>query len=103
MLSELKRTRLALIEEFIPDPLDQIPLGLNDTKQFAKSPNIVTIILSHLDHRIQPNLCLHTVLLNVDMYRLARRTFVGIKEKPETAFLKDGWHNASRWPRSVHF
>jgi hypothetical protein len=96
MLSELNRTRLAINEEFIPFPLDQTPIVPNDIEQFTKSPSIVTIIVSHLDRRIQPKLCFHTVLLNVDMYWFTWRTFVGIKEKPETAFSKDGWHNASQ-------
>jgi len=94
-LSESNSTRLAINEEFIPFPLDQTPIVPNDIKQFTKSPSIVTIIVSDLNYRIQPKLCFHTVLLSVGMYRLARRAFVGIKEKLETAFSKDDWHNAS--------
>jgi hypothetical protein len=94
MFSSVKRTSRALTEVFIPSPFNQIPIRLNDDTQFANSTRPVTIIVGQFDRWIQPKLRFHTAPLNVDVHRFARRTLVGIKEKPESALAKDVWHVA---------
>jgi hypothetical protein len=76
MLSGSKCTRVALTEEFIPCPLYPVFVGLDDLQQLATSAGIVAIILGHADFRYQPEFCFQVVFLDVNVYRLTRRSFV---------------------------
>jgi hypothetical protein len=41
---------------------------------------------------MQPEFCFLVVLFDVNVHRLARRTFVRVKEEPEATFTKNYWH-----------
>jgi hypothetical protein len=84
--------RLALTEEFIPSPFDAVLVILDDLQQFPKRSSVVTIIVCHTHFRFQPEFCFNIVFFNVNVNRLAWRSFIGIEEKPETPMVENDWH-----------
>jgi hypothetical protein len=72
--------------------------AFDDRQRLTKSAGVVAIILSHMNIWIQPEFRFHIVFFDVNMYRLMRRSLVGIEEEPESALAEDYWHNVRSVP-----
>jgi len=76
MQSGSNLTRLALAEELIPHPLDQIPICFDDPQQLTENSGVVAIILGYSNFRFQPEVRFHVVFLDVNMHLFTRRALI---------------------------
>jgi hypothetical protein len=95
MLSASKRTPVASAEVLIPCPFYPLAIRFDNSMKQAKRPCTIAIFLREPHFRSKPEFSLAAIFLNVNMYRLARRSFVRIEEETKSAFARDFRHALS--------
>jgi hypothetical protein len=77
----------------MPCPLDSVSIRRDNPHQLAKSAGVITIIVGHVNFRMQPEFRFLIIFLNVNVHRFARRSFVRIEEESEATLTKSYWHS----------